>query len=202
MARNRRGRFICLEGIDGSGKTTQARLLVGELCQKGFNAVYTTEPSNGQIGRLIRRYVLNRERRVPIALEALLFAADRISHVETEIKPMLEMNRIVVCDRYLYSTLAYQGAAGVDLKWIEEINRFALIPDLALFIDVPPEVAEQRLKGRRSVMETFPNQQRVRQAYLDMVADNRLRRVDGNRPINQVASDVMRIVEAFLRSQA
>lgn len=192
------GTFICIEGIDSSGKTTQARRLASNLRRKGFDAVYTTEPSSGKVGRLIRRYVLDRKRRVPIALEALLFAADRVDHLETEIKPALENGKVVVCDRYVYSTLAYQGAAGLDLKWIEVINRFTLVPDLALFLDVPPEIVVGRLKRKRSVMETPQNQQKVREVYMRMVKDGRLVLVDGNKPVGDVSRDVLKIVLDFL----
>jgi len=194
----KRGTFICIEGIDGSGKTTQARRLVSNLRRKGFDVIYTTEPSSGRVGRLIRRYVLNRKRRVPIALEALLFAADRVDHLEAKIKPALESGKVVVCDRYVYSTLAYQGAAGLDLKWIELINRFALVPDLALFLDVPPEIVVGRLKRKRSVMETPQNQQRVREVYMRMVKDGHLVLVDGNKPVGDVSRDVLRVVLDFL----
>jgi dTMP kinase len=198
MVMAKRGTFICIEGIDSSGKTTQARRLASNLRRKGFNAVYTTEPSSGKVGRLIRRYVLDRKKRVPIALEALLFAADRVDHVETEIKPALENGKVVVCDRYVYSTLAYQGAAGLDLKWIEVINRFTLVPDLALFLDVPPEVVVGRLKRKRSVMETPQNQQRVREVYMRMVKDGRLVLVDGNKPVGDVSRDILKVVLDFL----
>jgi len=194
----KRGTFICIEGIDASGKTTQARRLVKNLRRKGLDAVYTTEPSSGRVGRLIRRYVLDRKKRVPIAVEALLFAADRVEHVETEIKPALEKGKVVVCDRYVYSTLAYQGAAGLDLKWIELINRFALVPDLALFLDVPHAIVEKRLKRKRSVMETPLNQQRVREVYMSMVRDGRLVLVDGNKSVVDVAQDILKVVYDFL----
>jgi len=198
MAMAKRGTFICIEGIDGCGKTTQARRLVRNLRRKGFDAVYTTEPSSGKVGRLIRRYVLDRKKRVLIALEALLFAADRVDHVETEIKPALEKGKVVVCDRYVYSTLAYQGAAGLDLKWIEQINRFALVPDLALFLDVPPDIVVKRFKPKRSVMETPQNLQRVREVYMKMVGDGRLVLLDGNKTVDDVADDVLKVVLDFL----
>jgi len=194
----KRGAFICIEGIDASGKTTQARRLVRNLRRKGIDAIYTTEPSSGRVGRLIRNYVLDRRSRVPIAVEALLFAADRVEHVETEIKPALEKVKVVVCDRYVYSTLAYQGAAGLDLKWIELINRFALLPGLALFLDISPEIVVKRLKRKKSVMETPQNQQKVREVYLRMVRDGRLVLVDGNKPVGDVATDVLRVVLDFL----
>jgi len=197
----KRGTFICIEGIDGSGKTTQACQLVSNLRRRGFDVIYTTEPSSGKVGRLIRRYVLDRKKRVPIALEALLFAADRVDHLETEIKPALENGKVVVCDRYVYSTLAYQGAAGLDLKWIELINRFTLVPDLALFLDVPPEIVEKRLKRKRSVMETLPNQQRVREVYMQMVRDGRLNLVNGAKSKEQVSKQIFAVVFSFLEKR-
>jgi len=154
----KKGVFICIEGLDASGKTTQARLLVEELNRRGFEAVYTTEPSRGEIGRFIRKRVLQREGRVPSVIEALLFAVDRIDHVEREIKPALKGGKIVVSDRYLYSSLAYQGAAGLDLNWIREINQLALTPDLAIYIDVPPETVFERIRRKRTVMEEMQTQ--------------------------------------------
>jgi dTMP kinase len=198
----KQGAFICIEGIDASGKTTQTHRLVKSLRRRGLDAVYTTEPSTGEIGRLIRRYVLDRKKRVPVNVEALLFAADRVDHVEKEIKPALQKGKIVICDRYVYSTLAYQGAAGLDLNWIEQINRFALVPDLALFLDVSPEAVIERMrsKSKKSVMETLKNQRRVCEVYLKLVNEGRLVRVDGNKPVNAVAADILRVVVEFLEN--
>jgi len=197
---NRRGVFICIEGLDGSGKTTQAKRLVKNLRRKGFGTVYTTEPSAGKVGKLIRSFVLNRQKRVPIALEALLFAADRVDHVEAEIKPFLEQGKIVVCDRYVYSTLAYQGAGGLDLEWIERINQFALKPNLALLIDVPTDVVVKRIKRKRTVMETKRNLEKVREVYMEMVREQRLTLIDGDKPVNDVAQTIFKIALKLLRT--
>ncbi|MBS7634779.1 dTMP kinase [Candidatus Bathyarchaeota archaeon] len=191
----RSGLLICIEGLDKSGKTTQSLLLVDALKSRGFEAVYTTEPSTGEIGRFIQRYVLRRKQRVPASVEALLFAADRIDHVEREIKPMLKDGKIVVSDRYVYSSIAYQGAAGLDIEWIKEINKMALKPDLAIYIDVPIEVIMRRLKGReRTVMEYPDIQMKVRDIYISLVNEGKLTLVDGNRPIKKVSSQIQRIV--------
>ncbi|MDH5437812.1 MAG: dTMP kinase [Candidatus Bathyarchaeota archaeon] len=195
----KKGAFICIEGLDASGKTTQARRLVRELRRKGFKAVYTTEPSPGEIGRFIRTYILQRKRRVPIAVEALLFAVDRVDHLEQKVKPALQEGKIVVSDRYVYSSLAYQGAAGLDLNWIEEINRSVVTPDLAIYIDVPPEVAVKRIKGKRSVMERLEVQRKVREVYLEFVENGRLIRVDGDRPKDEVLRDILAVVLDFLK---
>jgi len=197
----KRGVFICIEGLDASGKTTHARRLVRNLRRRGFDVVYTTEPSLGEIGRFIRKHVLDRKRRVPSVVEALLFAVDRVDHVEKRIKPALEEGKIVVSDRYVYSSLAYQGAAGLDLKWIEEINKLALPPDLAIYIDVPPEVVVKRMKRKKSVMERLETQRRVRDVYMKFVENGKLVPVDGNRRKDEVAKDILATVLDFLGNQ-
>ena len=191
----KRGVFICIEGIDASGKSTQARWLVRNLRRRGFDAIYTTEPSKGEVGSFIRRYVLQRKRRVPAVVEALLFAVDRVDHVESRIEPALESGKIVISDRYVYSSLAYQGAAGLNINWIKQINRMALQPDLAIYIDVPPEVVVKRMtKRKRSIMETLENQRRVREIYMKLVRERRLKLVDGNKPANEVAQNILAVV--------
>lgn len=190
----KKGVFICIEGLDASGKTTHARQLVRNLQRRGFSALYTTEPSRGEIGRFIRTHILQRRRRVPSVVEALLFAVDRVDHMEKEIKPALEKGKIVVSDRYVYSSLAYQGAAGLDLKWIEEINRSALPPNLAVYIDVPPEVVVKRIRREKSVMERLETQRRVREVYLRLVKAGKLVVVDGNREKGKVQKDILKVV--------
>ena len=197
----KQGFFICIEGLDASGKTTQARRLVRNLRQRGFEAVYTTEPSSGEIGRFIRARILQTRKRVPSVVEALLFAVDRIDHVARRIKPALQEGKIVVCDRYMFSSLAYQGAAGLDLDWIEEINRFALPPHLAIYIDIPPEMVVERIKGKRSVMETLQTQQKVREVYMKLIARGRLMPINGNRPADEVAKDILALVLDLLLSR-
>jgi len=195
----RKGMLICIEGIDASGKTTQAKLLVKNLNERGYKAVYTSEPTKGFFGQILRQKILYGNERVPAVVEALLFALDRLEHVEKEIKPALEKEKIVVSDRYLYSSIAYQGAAGLDPAWIEEINRWAIKPDLAIYLDVPAEVVIKRLKRKRSVMETLENQRRVRNVYLRLVKEGMLLLVDGNRPIEEIEREILEIVMKRLR---
>jgi len=196
-----RGLLVCIEGLDKSGKTTHSRLLVKDLNEMGYDAVYTREPSLGEVGRLIRKIILHGRRRAPPVLEAVLFAADRFDHVEKEIKPALEEGKIVVSDRYLYSSLAYQGASGLDLDWIMEINRFALPPDLAIYIDVPVEVLAKRMGGKRSVMEWPRIQSEVRKVYLKLVEKGFLVPVDGNRPVEEVSREILSLVLERLKGK-
>jgi dTMP kinase len=194
-----KGTFICVEGLDGCGKTTQAKILVKKL-KNSHNALYTAEPSRGKVGTYIRTSYLYNEKRLSSVLEALLFAADRIEHVETAVLPALNKGRLVISDRYVYSSLAYQGAAGLSLEWIEKINEHALAPDLAVFIDVDPEVVMSRLKPHKSVMENLETQQKVREIYLKFVEKGILTRINGNQPKKEVAKDLYAVVTGFLNS--
>ena len=194
-----RGTFICIEGIDGSGKTTQAKLLANRL-KISHNAIYTAEPSRGKIGTYIKKSYLYGEKRLSIVIEALLFAADRIEHLENEIFPSLDKGRLVISDRYVYSSLAYQGAAGLSLNWIQKINEHALEPDLGVFIDVNPETVMSRLKPKKSVMENIETQEKVREIYLKFVEDGKLIRIDGNKSKNEVSKEIYAVVMKFLNA--
>jgi dTMP kinase len=196
---SKKGAFICIEGLDGCGKTTQAKLLAKKL-GKSNNALYTAEPSRGNIGTYIRKCCLYSEKRISTVVEALLFAADRIEHVENEILPALSEGRLVISDRYVYSSLAYQGAAGLSIDWIEKVNEHALKPDLAVFLDVDPKTVMQRLKPKLSVMENMETQQRVRDVYLKFVAKGELVRLDGNHTKVEVAEALSALVLKFLET--
>ena len=196
---NKKGAFICIEGLDGCGKTTQAKLLAKKL-GKSHNAVYTAEPSHGKVGTYIRNSYLYGEKRLSSVIEALLFAADRIEHVETEVLPALKQGKLVISDRYIYSSLAYQGAAGLSLEWIEKVNEHTLKPDFAVFIDVDPKTVMSRLKSKKSVMENMETQQKVRQIYLKFVEKGDLIRINGDKSKNEVAKEVYAVVMKFLNA--
>ena len=193
-----RGFFVCLEGLDGCGKSTQAKLLVRRL-KRNCDAVYTAEPSNGRIGRFIKQQCLHSDKRRLPEVEALLFAADRSEHVENTILPALKKKQIIVSDRYIYSSLAYQGSTGLDLEWINKINEHSIRPDLSLFIDVEPEIVVQRLKPKKSVMENLDTQKKVRQVYMKYVEKGELLRVNGNKPKQEVAQEIFNIVQDKLK---
>ena len=195
-----KGIFICVEGLDGCGKTTQTKLLVKRLKKIGYDAVYTAEPSRGKIGLFIKKYCLHGEKRTSAVVEALLFSADRFEHVEKEIIPALKEGKIVVSDRYVYSSLAYQGAAGLDLKWIKMVNEHATQPNLAIFIDVEPETVFQRLKPKKSVMENLATQREVREVYMKFVETGELMKIDGSNPKRKVTDDIFKVVLKFLET--
>jgi dTMP kinase len=195
----KKGIFLVIEGLDGSGKTTQAALLAEKL-EKNYSVLLTAEPSHGKIGRYIRESCLYENQRLPTEAEALIFAADRIEHMYSEVKPALEAGKLVICDRYIYSSLAYQGNSGLSLEWIKTINARALQPDICIFIDVPPEKVIKRLKRKKSVMETLETQQKVREVYLKYVEKAELVRVDGDKDKEQVAKELFKTVSGLIEA--
>jgi len=195
-----RAAFIVLEGGDGAGKTVQAKALCLALRRDGYKVHPTAEPSRSPVGRLIRRNFLQREKTSP-EVEALLFAADRFMHLNSEIRPALAAGKIVVCDRYKYASFAYQGAQGVDMKWLHEINRFADRPHIAIYLDVPPETSLSRLKRKKTVLERLELQHRVRKEYLKLVRSGELVLINSNRPIEKVSEDIYALVKRRLRTR-
>ena len=199
---DKKGIFICIEGLDGSGKTTHAHRLVRNLQMKGFDAIYTTEPSRGDLGRFIRGTILEQKKRVPRVIEAVLFAVDRVEHFEKEVKPALGEGKVVVSDRCVYSSLAYQGAAGLDLEWIEEINNFAFPSNLAFYISVPPEVVVNRIRRKKSVMERLETQRKVEKVYMKFVKDGKLIVINGDRRKGEVEEDILDVVLNFMNRKS
>jgi len=195
----KRGAFIVFEGIDGSGKSTHIKLLSQELREQGYDVLETSEPSRGRIGRFIREYVERRGRRLPADVEALLFAADRFEHLKKTIEPALEQGRIVVSDRYVHSSLAYQGAEGVSLEWVREVNRFTLEPDLCILLDVGPETGLGRMRRRRrTVFEVYTFQQRVRNLYLQFAEQGEMVKVAADGPVEEVQREISALVHELL----
>ena len=195
-----RGKLVSIEGIDGCGKSTHARLLARWLRSKGYKVIVTDEPTNGPIGRIIKR-ILRGELKVPVAAEALLFAADRLHHAEKLIIPAMRAGKIVITERYTYSSLTYQAARGLQMPWIAKLNERAPKPDLAILIDVPAYVAVQRIEGSRK-LDTFEKdlrlQRKVRTIYLQVAKKKRLKIVDGARVASQVQADVRKLVKAVI----
>jgi len=194
----RRGVFIVFEGIDGSGKSTHIKALAKELKGRGYNVIQTSEPSKDRIGNFIRMYAERNDHRLTPETEALLFAADRFEHVMTVVEPALKRGRIVISDRYLYSSLAYQGAGGLDLDWIREMNRFAPKPDLGILLDLLPEFSLQRVERRKTVFEVSDYLRKVRNIYLRLVEEGELVKVDADKPRKAVQEEIFSLVNELL----
>jgi dTMP kinase len=194
-----KGTFIVFEGIDGSGKSTHIKMLAGKLREEGYTVVVTAEPSRDDIGKLIRRYAKRSEERLPAEAEALLFAADRKMHLKKVVLPAIKRGQIVISDRYLHSTLAYQGALGLDLDWIMELNRFALKPDLTILLDILPEYSLERVKRKKTVFEVTEYLRKVREIYLRYVELGDLVKIDADRSRKVIQSEIHEIVQGFLK---
>lgn len=209
------GHFIVIEGIDGSGTTTQCSILVDRLSQKGLPAHITREPSDGPIGVLIRQILTGRvvvpghhgARPPTWATMATLFAADRLDHLEAEINPNLTDGVTVVCDRYDYSSVAYQtvsSGGGDDVsKWVLELNRRARRPHLTIVLDVDPEKAALRRGGRSGSPELYEGSEMQVElaafyASIDEVfPDDNICHIDANRDIDGVAGAIWSEVMAL-----
>jgi dTMP kinase len=213
MTAARRGRFITLEGSEGSGKTTAARHLAEWLRSRGEDVVLTAEPGGTPLGEEVRRLVLHL-RDVSDDLDpradALLYAAARAQHTARLIQPALERGEHVVCARYLDSSLAYQGAGyGNDpeqMRWLQRFATYGLLPDLTVLIDVPVEVGLGR--KRRGEWNRFEDTlavaffETVRAAYLELAAaePQRFRVVDGSGSVEQTDDLVRAAVEPLIRA--
>jgi len=199
--------LLVLEGLDGAGTTTQARRLADALAARGRAAHVTREPSDGPIGRLLREMLTGGHaipgQAIDQATFGLLFAADRLDHVQREVAPALAAGTVVISDRWYHSSLAYQGT-GAEREWIRTLNQRARRPDLTIFLRVAPEVAAQRRVAAGRAQELFEDlamQQRVARGYDKVLAElaaagEAIEILDGEQPLDAVTDA---IVAAALR---
>lgn len=197
-----RGVFVAFEGLDGSGKSTQIRLLTNKLKENGYDPFVTAEPTGTNIGMILRDSIRDSRSRIPLVTEALLFAADRFEHVKNHIEPAVSAGKIVLSDRYLHSSIAYQGAQGLDRRWIKIVNRYASEADLSIYLDVTPEVGLERMKSRqKTVFEVVSLQTKIREIYLELVNQGVLVLVDANRSILEVQNDIFKLILELLEKR-
>ncbi len=166
---NQKSLFIALEGIDGSGTSTHSHLLKGFLESKGFKVHLTTEPTKSDIGNLVRNYL--KDKNIPPATDALLFATDRNLHYHNEIKKKLEEGYIVISDRYLESSIVYQSSQSdeITVEWVIEINKFVAQPDITIILDIEPKTALARKEEKEEDFEKFEDDSfldKVRELYI------------------------------------
>ncbi len=205
-----RGRFIVVEGLDGSGKSTQISALAQSLQARGHEVVLTAEPTEYETGGYIRR-ILSESLSKNMYLQAALFLADRLEHIthpEHGIRRHLEDGKIVICDRYYYSSFAYQGTQS-DMQWVMDINlrcEEMLRPDLCIFLDVDPQVCKSRLDMSRAKLELYEKDvemlRSVRQNFLDVFrrleGSERICMIQADREPQAVADDVLQAAATIL----
>jgi len=199
--------FITFEGPEGAGKTTQANLLSSFLEKEGFSVLLTYEPGASKVGKEIRNILLEKEVEISAKAETLLYLADRAEHVQHIILPALKENKIVICDRFFDSTVAYQGfGRGLEVRSILEINDWAtdkLKPDLTFILDLPVEAGLQRLKNGfldRLEKEKIEFHQKVREGFLAIAKKEpeRIKIIDALLPITLIHRQVKDIVVKYL----
>lgn len=213
----RSGLFLVLEGIDGSGSTTQVAQLAQAFRDQGRPVLVTREPSVGVIGRFLRQALEHRlldQEQQPVLLNwasmALLFAADRVDHVEREIKPALEQGVVVLCDRYDLSSLVYQSVTSPEgeqaLPWLRSLNQKALRPDLTLVLDLDPAEAAERRAQRGGAAELYEQQElqrRFAQLYgraAELCPEDRVVTLSAAGSVEEVGKRVQRLVAELFPS--
>lgn len=203
------GLFVTFEGGDGSGKTTQAELLEQWLVERGRTVVRTREPGGTDVGVEVREIVLHHRGDIAPRAEALLYAADRAHHVATVVRPALERGDVVIQDRYVDSSVAYQGAGRVldphEVRGISDWATERLMPHLTLLLDLPPHVARQRLDVARTRYDRLEAEaeafhDRVRAAYLEIAEayPARVAVLDATGPVEEIATEIRSLVEPLL----
>ncbi len=205
-----RGWFITFEGPDGSGKTTISSSVYKQLQIEGFDVIYTREPGGIEIAEQIRDIILDpKNTKMDHKTEALLYAASRRQHLVEKILPALAQNKIVICDRFVDSSLAYQGVGReIGIEPVLAINEFALegnYPDFTIFLDIDPSLGLKRIKNREHLdrldleKEHFhqlvsEGYQQVRERFKD-----RYFIVDGNRPLEAIVNDAITIIKSKVK---
>ena len=201
----RKGKFITFEGCDGCGKSTQLKMLSEYLTKEDIPHIFTREPGGGKISEAIREILLNgKNMEMTDACEALLYAAARVQHLSDRVQPALEEGKLVICDRYVDSSLAYQAyARGLGVEFIEQINGYALkhyTPDVTIFIDLTPEEAFLRKHGAdendRLEKAGLEFHKRVYEGYKEVAATaERYVVINGRQTPSEVFADVLKALK-------
>lgn len=199
------GLFVSIEGSDGSGKTTVVHHLTKELEKRNIDVVSSREPGGIRIAEKIRDLILDPENTdMSAATEALLYAASRSQHIDQKIKPALQEGKVVICDRFVDSSLAYQGVGrGLGIDEVYSINLFAIkdaIPDLTIFLDINAETARKRVESRENLdrleLEEDAFHQKVKQGYNEICSKfkERIVVVDANRSLEVIIPEILNLI--------
>lgn len=204
----KKGLFITFEGADGCGKTTQLNLLKEYLEKNGYDVLVTREPGGKGLGEKFREILLNYDGVVSERCESFLFLADRAQNIDTIVKPAIDAGKIVLCDRHIDSSVAYQGyGRGLDIEKIKQLNTLAtggLLPDLTLVFDIDIETSMKRVGKEKDRMESAGNEffNRVRNGYLELAKQEpkRIKVVNSTASIEEIHEQVVKIMKDLQNS--
>ena len=197
LKRLQHGFFIVLEGLDGSGKTTQAILLKEFLDKKGYDAILLREPTEGSSGKKIRHLLSNGRKGISPQEELNLFIEDRKENLKKNITPAMKENKVIVQDRYYFSTIAYQGALGIEPQQIRAMNEaFALKPDLVFYLEIKPGLGLKRIEtGRKEKRDAFEKENyllKVKEIF-DSFNDSFIEKINGSLPLDSIQKNINEI---------
>jgi len=195
------GKFIVIEGLDGSGQSTQAELLKDFLKEKGYKVILTKEPTlDSQAGKEIKEVLGKKKKISPKELQEL-FAKDRKEHLKSLIIPALKEDKIIISDRYFFSSFAYGSASGVDLNWLIKINNKFLLPDITFFLAVSPKICLERIKKRRKERTLFEEKGKLQIVYKNYQKITKefpnVKIINGEKSIKEVFQEIKGLVEKF-----
>lgn len=207
-----KGLFITIEGADGSGKSTQIEKLKEYLESKKYDFVFTREPGGTIISEAIRDIILNKDyMEMSHATEALLYAASRAQHVEQHIKPLLEQGKIVICDRFVDSSVVYQGySRGLGIDNIENINKYATLglePEVTILLDIDAEEGLNRKKDQRELdrleLQEFDFHKKVCEGYrkLAELHPDRIKKIDASLSVEEIHNEVIKTIEQVIENR-
>jgi len=197
----KKGILIVFEGIDGCGKTTQAKLLFEKLKSLDFDTILLKEPSSSKWGKEIKKLSLF-ENSITPEKELKLFIKDREENTNKNVKPSLQEKKIVILDRYYFSTIAYQGAKGIDIDLIKKLNKnIAIEPDIVFILDVEPNIGLERIENRKKKEKLFERENylnRVREIYNSLKGKN-IFKIDGSKKIDEIRKEIEKIVFNYIK---
>lgn len=202
MTSTRKGILIAIEGIDGAGKTTQRQRIAEAMQARGFEVIITKEPTNGPHGQRIRQSAITGRMSPEDELQA--FLDDRQEHVDTLINPSLEAGKAVIVDRYYFSTIAYQGAVGLDTTMLQEVNEaFAPVPDVLVILDIDPRVGLGRVASRGDDADLFENIDNLTKsrAIFNQLKGDYILRIDATLGVDTVTDTITKRIDAILSSR-
>ncbi|MBU0476782.1 dTMP kinase [Patescibacteria group bacterium] len=198
LKNNYSGKFIVFDGLDGSGQSTQAEFLRDFLIKKGYQVILTKEPTlDSEAGKRLRK-ILDKKEKISSKELQELFAKDRKEHLENLIIPALKEGKVVISDRYFFSSFAFGSSSGLDLEWLIKINDEFLLPDLTFILKVSPEVCISRIIKRKKERTLFEEKQKLEKVWqIYKILPSRFKNIyiiGGERPIKEISNEIKEII--------